>query len=70
MLNIATFKTHLSQQNNVPETFYTILSNIEDFALENFFSTSEQQKFLTSFVKRNRKTRKPTLNRTLENIYF
>lgn len=35
LLKIESLKKYLSQQNNVPETFYTILRSIEDFVLKN-----------------------------------
>lgn len=52
------FNEHLSQQNNVAETFYTMLSNIEDSA---FFFLSiccqfqKRGKFLASLLKRRKK---------------
>lgn len=54
LLSTETIKKYLSQQNNVLETFYTILNNTEDFCFEKYivnFSEGKKKWFFSKEIK-------------------
>lgn len=68
--NTKNLKKYLFQENNVPETFYTVLNNSEALVSKNTLTTLQKKKILILFLLRNKVTLTADVNAIFKKIRY